>query len=129
MRKRLYIYVVLLIYLFSTGCAAALIGAGVGAGVSGVAWYKGELQETVSASVPRIHQAVVEVLKDLNIRISENRFDNLTSKVIAVLANDKEVYINTKSINSSTAKISIRVGVFGDKTHSMRIMDEIKKRL
>lgn len=124
-------YVICLLYLFSIGCSAALFGAGigVGAGIVGYTWYKGELQETVSASVPHIHQATLEGLKDLNIRIDGSRHDNLTSKVLAVLANGEEVKINTKSIKQSKSKISIRIGTFGDKKHSMLIMDVIKKHL
>ena len=117
LRKKLYIYVICLLYLFSVGCSPALFGASLGAsaGIVGYTWYKGELHETVSASVPHIHQATLKGLKDLDIRIDGSRHDNLTSKVIAVLANGEELKINTKSINPSTSKISIRIGTFGDK--------------
>jgi len=116
-----------MLYFFNSGCAALLVGAG--AGTAGAIWYKGKLQETVSASVPRVHQAIKSGLRDLNIKITEDKFDNLTAEVEGVFADDRKVSIDAESINSSTTKLTIRVGVFGDKDLSQSISDAIKKYL
>ena len=100
--------------------------AGVG---TGVAWYKGKLEETVSASVPQVYRAVKAGLRDLNITVTEDQHDNLTAEVSGVLADGKKVSIDAKSVTTSTTKLSIRVGTFGDKDFSLRIRDAIKKHL
>ncbi len=125
LKKRSYVCLLLMLYLFNLGCAALLVGAG--AGTAGAIWYKGKLQETVSAPVPRVHQAIKSGLRDLNIKITEDKFDNLTAEVKGILANDRKVSIDAESINSSSTKLSIRVGVFGDKDLSQSIIDTIKK--
>ena len=127
LKKRSYVCLLLMLYLFNSGCAALLVGAG--AGTAGAIWYKGKLQETVSASVPRVHQAIKSGLRDLNIKITEDKFDNLTAEVRGVLADDRKVSIDAESVNSSSTKLSIRVGVFGDKDLSQSISDAIKKYL
>lgn len=126
LRRNFYIDVLILLYLINSGCAAVVVGAGVG---TGVAWYKGKLEETVSASVPRVHQAVKAGLRDLNITITEDRHDTLTAEVRGELADGKRVSIDAKSVGTSTTKLSIRVGTFGDKDFSLRIRDAIKKHL
>ena len=127
LKKRLCICVLLMICLFNSGCAALLVGAG--AGTAGAIWYNGKLQETVSAPVPHVHQATRSGLRDLNIKITEDKSDNLTAEVEGVLSDDRKVSISAESINSSTTKLTIRVGVFGDKDFSQRISDAIKKYL
>lgn len=126
LRRKFYIYVLILLYFIDSGCAAVVVGAGVG---TGVAWYKGKLEETVSASVPHVHQAVKAGLRDLNIAITEDRHDTLTAEVRGELADGKKVSIDAKSVGSSTTKLTIRVGTFGDKDFSLRIRDAIKKHL
>lgn len=127
LRKRLYVHVLVMLYLLNSGCAAVVVGAGAGA--AGVIWYKGKLEETVAASVPNVHQAVKAGLKDLNITITEDRHDGLTAEVRGELADGKKVSIDAKSVGSSTTKLTIRVGTFGDKDFSLRIRDAIKKHL
>ncbi len=127
LKRRPYIYVLLVLYLFNSGCVALLVGAG--AGGAGVVWYKGKLQEIIPASVPRVHRAVKAGLRDLKINITEDRSDNLTSEVRGVLADGKKVWIDAESTTSSTTKLTIRVGYLGDKTLSLRIRDAIKRHL
>ncbi len=127
MLKKTYIYTLLVLYLFNSGCVALFAGAA--AGGAGVIWYKGKLEETIRASVPRVHQAVKAGLRDLEISITEDRFDKLSSEVKAVLADGKKVWIDAESTSSSTTKLTIRVGYLGDKMLSLRILNAIKKHL
>jgi len=127
LKRRLFIYILGLLFLFNSGCAALIVGAG--AGGAGVVYVKGKLQETISASVPQVHKATIAGLKDLKINITEERSDNLTSEVRGTLADGKKVWVDADSINSSSTKLTIRVGYLGDKTFSLRIRDAIKKHL
>lgn len=127
MKKQLCIYPLILLFFFTTGCAAILVGAA--AGGAGVVWYKGKLEQTLSATVPQVHAAVKAGLSDLNIRIKEERHDNLISKVRGELADGTKVWIDAASASASTTTITVRVGYMGDKTLSLRILDSIKKHL
>ena len=127
LKRNYFIKVLLIIYLINSGCAAVIIGAGAGA--AGVVWYKGRLQETLSFPVPRVHLAVRAGLKDLGIDVTEDRHDNLTAEVRAVLADNRKVWIDVESTGTTTTKLTIRVGALGDKTFSLRIRDAIKRHL
>ena len=129
LRKHLYMSALLLLFIFNAGCAAVLVGAGAAAGGAGVIWYKGKLEETIPASVPRVHQAVKAGLSDLKIHITEDRSDNLTVEVNGILADGKKVWIDAVSTSPTTTKLTIRVGYLGDKALSLRIRDAIKKHL
>jgi hypothetical protein len=129
-KKHICTCIIIALYLFSSGCAAFIVGAG--AGTAGIIWYKGKMEETVEASVPQVHRAIMAGLKDLNIRITEDRADNLTAKVRAVMADGRKLSIDAESISVSSTKLKIRIGLLGeigDKEFSLRIRDAIKKHL
>ncbi len=92
-------------------------------------WYKGKLEETVSAPVASVHRAVKAGLRDMKIAVIEDRFDNLTAEVRAVLADGSKVWIDAEAKTSSITRMTIRVGLFGDKEFSLRIRDAIKRNL
>jgi hypothetical protein len=125
--KRINIFALLVFYIFTTGCAALWFGAGAAGGAAGVVWHKGRLEETVPATVPQVHRAAIAAMRELRIMITEQKSDSLTSKIRGELADGKNVWIDAESTGSSTTKISIRVGILGDKDFSMRIRDSIKR--
>ena len=127
MKKQLCIYPLIVLFFFTTGCAAVLIGAA--AGGAGVVWYKGKLEQSLSATVPQVHAAVKAGLSALNISIKEERHDSLTSEVRGELADGTKIWIDAASTSASTTTITVRVGYMGDKTLSLRILDSIKKHL
>ena len=126
-KKRLCIFLILILYLFIAGCAAVVVGAGAGA--AAVTWSQGKLEETLPTTVLHLHEAIKAGLSDLNIKVTEDKFDDLMAKVRAELADGTKVWIDAESAGSSTTKISIRVGYLGDKDFSLRIRDAIKKHL
>jgi hypothetical protein len=125
--NRLLATVLFVSYIVTSGCAAVVAGAA--AGTAGVIWYKGNLQETVPYSVPAVHRAALSGLNDLDIRIVEERRDELTSEIRGLLADGTKVWIDAKSTGPNTTKITTRVGVLGDKTFSLRIRDAMKRHL
>jgi len=116
-----------MVFLLSTGCAPLVIGGGAGA--AGVVWYKGKLEDTISAPLPAVHEAFVAGLNDLKLEVLKNKSDSLEGKIEARLANNETVWINLRSLNASTTKATIRVGVFGDKEHSRRILEAARAHL
>ncbi len=128
MRKLSYICSLLIVvFMFSAGCAALVIGAG--AGGAGVVWVKGKLEEVISLPVPRVHSAVRKGLSDLKISITEDKGDSLTAEVNGLLADGTKVWIDVDTVSASASKLTIRVGYLGDKTLSLRIRDAVKKHL
>jgi hypothetical protein len=127
LKKRFCIFLILILYFFSAGCAAVVVGAGAGA--AAVTWSQGKLEETIPATVPHLHDAIKAGLSDLNIKVTEDKFDDLIAKVRAELADGTKVWIDAESTGSSMTKMTIRVGYLGDKEFSLRIRDAIKKHL
>ncbi len=127
MKKRLCIYPLIVLFFFTTGCAAILVGAA--AGGAGFIWFEGKLEETVRATVPHTHKAIKAGLNDLKIHILEDKGDELTAEVNGVLADGTKVWIDAESTGKSVTRLTIRVGYLGDRTMSLRIRDSIKKHL
>lgn len=112
--------------LVQSGCVA-VVAAGAGAGA--VAYVRGELQGTVSGSLEAAERATALALAQLQlVKISEKR-DAFVSIVTARTAEDKKVEIKLTKLANETTKVQIRVGVFGDETKSLAILDKIKADL
>jgi hypothetical protein len=128
-KKQLIMISLIGLYLLISGCAPLLVAGGAGAGAGGVIWYKGELRDTLNASVPHARLAVITSLKDLNLSILEEKKDNLVVKIKSQFADGKKIWISLESLNKTTAKIKIRVGTLGDEYRSRRILELTKKHL
>jgi ABC-type glycerol-3-phosphate transport system substrate-binding protein len=109
-----------------TGCVAVVAGA---AGAGTVAWVRGELEATLDASCEKAATAANLAIKQLQFaKISEKK-DALTAILIARTAEDKKVEIKVIKIGDQSAKVQIRVGVFGDEALSLTILDKIRTNL
>lgn len=131
MIQKIFLYVLLLgiPLLAGSGCAALLIGGGVGAGAGTVAYLKGELKSTEEASIDKTWQAAQETMKDLEFVITSKEKDTFFAKLIAYRANDKKVEMYLQKASENTTEVKIRVGVFGDESLSRIISESLKKHL
>lgn len=113
----------------SFGCTAVMVGAA--GGTAGTVYVLGKLEDTLNASVPRVHQATIAALKELDLPIMEEKVDKITGQLESEFADGKNVWIGLESIRSSTTQIQIRVGYVGegDETRSRMILEEIKRQL
>jgi len=129
MIQKIFLYVLLLgiPLLVGSGCAALLIGGGAGAGT--VAYLKGELKSTEEASIDKTWQAAQETMKDLEFVITSKEKDTFSAKLIAYRANDKKVEMYLQKASERTTEVKIRVGVFGDESLSLIILESLKKHL
>jgi hypothetical protein len=123
----IHMILMLTLLLNSGGCAALVVGAAGGA--AGAVYVMGRLQEHVNYSVPIVHEATVQGLKDLDLPVNENRGDKLTAHVESESADGANIWIDLDSVNESRTKITIRVGVMGDEVRSRRILKAITARL
>ena len=112
--------------LSSSGCIPLLVGAAAGAGV---AYVKGTLEANFERPIKTVHKASLAALKSLKIEIKEENFSQHSSRIRAEYPDGTKVSVDGDALTEHTAKIAIRVGVFGDQTKSEMILDEIKKRL
>ena len=109
-----------------TGCVAVVAGA---AGAGTVAWVRGELEATLDANYEKAATAANLAIEQLQFaKISEKK-DALTAILMARTAEDKMVEIKVIKIGDQSAKVQIRVGVFGDEALSLTILDKIKTNL
>ena len=111
------------------GCALVVLGAAGAAGGVGTAMYvKGKLQQELDAPLPRVHNATLAALKDLELPTLEAKRDKITATIRSEFADGKRVSIDIQAITNSSSKITIRVG-FGDKSRSKEILDAIHRRV
>ena len=115
--------------LGSSGCAVFLVGGGAAAGAGAVAYIRGELKSTESASMKQALEASEAALTELGLAITVREKSDLISKFTARGAADKKVEVNLKKLSDALTEISIRVGAFGEETLSRLIMDKIHSKL
>jgi len=122
------IFLALLVCLsavFMQGCAVALVGAGAGT----VAYLKGSLEAVVDEEIGDVFDATVKALKELKIPTTKTQEDALAAIVVGRTVEDKKITIKLKATENNMTKLSIKIGMFGDRAQSQLIYDKIKKRL
>jgi|GEM_PF-259341 len=115
-----------LVLAFSSGCVAVIAGAGAGAAV---AYVRGDLDATLSASFETTVRAANAALGDLKFAKVSERKDALQAILVARNAADKKIEIRVERIGENVSKLKIRVGVFGDEALSLAILEKVKANL
>lgn len=110
----------------ASGCFLLL---GAAAGVGGYAWVNGDLEKEYEESVEKLHDASVKALEKLDILVTEDKVDHLTSLVKGKFADGKGITITITAVTEKVAKLRIRVGVFGDEAKSNLIASKIERYL
>ncbi len=68
-------------------------------------------------------------MKDLDLKLSEDRSDKLTAHMKSEFADGTNVWIDMKSIAEGRTKLTVRVGVTGDESMARKIHEAIKRHL
>lgn len=110
----------------SIGCPAVLVGGAAGGGA--VAYIRGELKTTEEVSLNRSWKAVQMAMSDLEFTITDKEKDAFDARIHASGADGKVIDVALKKITPTRTEISIRVGLFGDKSLSRQILKRIKGR-
>jgi len=111
-----------------SGCLAAAAG-GAAAGAGGYAWATGKLSFTTSHSINECHNATISALQDLGITVLSDRTDNLSGRIKGETATGDPVAVDLEPQAQGITKVDVRVGFWGNHTHSVRIADAIKRHL
>ncbi len=109
------------------GCVPLVVGAAAGAG--GVAYAKGVLEKGFDKSVEALHRASVKGIKDLKLFIISDKARRHTSKVVFEFDDGQKGEITISAMTEQSAKMKIRVGIFGDEVKSQMVLNAIQKHL
>ena len=119
-------YVMILLVLLSTGCAALVVGGAAAVGT--YSYVAGQLKKTYNANLDASYQATLAGCQALGLPLQEQE-KKLSKATVRVIDGDRDVWIWLTAQSSTTTEISIRVGVLGDELASRRIHDAIAARL
>ena len=118
-----------LCFFVLTGCAAVIIGAGVGAGA--FAYINGKLIRTYESEYHAAINAGKETLEDLKIPIHEVAGDELNAVIRAQRPDGTQVTIEVEKVEHNLTEISVRTGTVGiwDRKVSTKIHELIDEKL
>jgi len=112
--------------LVQSGCVAVVAAGAAG---TGVAWYNGRMDASIDAGIDDVYRASQRALAQLEFaKISESK-SAVDAQLVSRTALDKKVEIALTKTSDRSTKVSIRVGVFGDESLSMAILDRIRASL
>jgi len=109
-----------------TGCVAVVAAGAAG---TGVAWYRGRLEANLDQNIETVFAASQKALAQLEFANISNKKSSVDAQLVSRTALDKKVEITLQKVTDRSTKVMIRVGVFGDETLSMSILDKIKAAL
>jgi outer membrane protein OmpA-like peptidoglycan-associated protein len=119
----------ILAFQLITGCAAAIIGVGVGIGAA--AYVNGELTKTYRSGYHETVQTSIDTLKKLKIPIDEKISDELKTSIKATRPDGTPIRIEIVRIEKKLTEVGVRTGSVGlwDQKVSKQIQDIIGERL
>ena len=103
--------VLLVTLLFTTGCAAVVVGAGTGAGV--YTWIKGELIRSYANDFEHTKSAVLESLAYLKMTVDEQIQENSQATIKAHQSDGSPVTVKIQTIRYDMTEVAIRSGYVG----------------
>ena len=107
----------------TSGCIVVAAGAGAGA----VAYVRGDLNATLEASLDLTVRASNRAVEKLQFaKVSETK-DAMIANIVVRNAEDKKIEIHLERASDNLTKVRIRVGVFGDESLSMAVLEKIKE--
>lgn len=116
----------LAVVTLQSGCFA-VVAAGAGAGA--VAYVRGELESSLDANFDRALRASQRTIEQLQFAKVSEKKDALVATLLARNADDKRIEIRVESEGANRARVKIRVGIIGDESLSLTILDKIKSNL
>lgn len=94
-----------------TGCAALIVGAGVGAGT--YSYIKGELIRSYQAEFDKTLQICLDILEDLNQPVIDKTTDGEKTTIKTQRKDGTDQTIDVSIIDADWTQVSVRTGVVG----------------
>lgn len=117
------------VLLLCCGCAVLLVGAAAGAGATGVAYAKGQLNAHVEADFQQVAQAVEQAFGTLNIHKVSSEVSVGETKITGRTIEDTKVVVDARKDKAGGTLLTVRVGYFGNEEYSRRIYAEMQNNL
>ncbi len=111
MLKRLYLLIVIMHLLLSTGCIALVVGAGAGAGT--FAYVDGQLNRTYQANYQTTYEVCKGILQDMNQPILEEKTDGTQTTIKSKRVDETPMTVKIRIIDPDWTEVSVRTGYIG----------------
>lgn len=115
--------------LVATGLTGCFAVVAAGAAGTGVAWYRGQLEANLDTNLDAVYAASQKALAQLEFANITHKKSSVDAQLVSRTALDKKVEITLQKVTDRSTKVIIRVGVFGDESLSISILDKIKAAL
>ena len=111
MTRKFAVLLVLSCFWLLVGCAAVVIGTGVGVGT--YTYLKGDLKRAYNAKFDQTLNACISILTDLDQPISEKTTDGEKTTIQTERKNGSPQTITVSISSVDWTEVSVRTGVFG----------------
>ena len=111
MLKRLYLLIVIMHLLLSTGCIALVVGAGAGAGT--FAYVDGQLNRTYQANYQTTYEVCKGILQDMKQPILEEKTDGTQTTIKSKRVDETPMTVKVRIIDPDWTEVSVRTGYIG----------------
>ncbi|MCC7406454.1 MAG: DUF3568 family protein [Phycisphaeraceae bacterium] len=129
MRRRTRHVVVMGLVVLAMAIPGCLVVVAGGAAAGGVAYVKGDLEAVVPGTPQQVARATDGAASDLGLATVSSEWSSVDMKYVLRTVGDKKISVKAKRESDRTSKLSIRVGIFGDKDLSQMVYDRIRARL
>jgi hypothetical protein len=122
------------IALANTGCLVAALGAAAAGGAAGYAYYKGKVLRDYPAEFEDTWTATQGALNDLALPLMSLEHGNGRGELGSRTADGPNVDVTVEALAGGPesrflTRVSVRVGVFGDRHMSEQFLDQVQFRL
>ncbi len=111
--------------LSAAGCI--WLAAGAAAGAAGAVYFQGRLTQTLGKDVAKCDAAAEKALADQKLTVLQNKVDAASAHLEAEYADNQRVWIDMESVGAGATKVTIRVGILGDKEREMALLLGIRR--
>lgn len=117
------------VLFMNQGCVALVVGAAAGAG--GFAYIKGNLEQNLDNPVKEVYNASLKALDKLKIDVYKKTLETHLGVIYGYTQGQgkKRVKITIQSLTERASNIKVRVGIFGEESKSIEILEAVKKAL
>jgi len=120
----------LLIAPLAGGCALGVLAAAGAAGAGTYAYVEGKSSQTFHGSYDQVYNSTVNAVRGLNMQVVKEQRDPVAGGGIdARTADNKDVTISFKPIDSTSTQVTVRVGKLPDEAANKRVLDRIQTTL
>lgn len=112
-----------------SGCALMLLSAGAVAGVGAYKWVEGTMEKDYPRPMQPTFQACMAAASTLGLRVAQQQYGNMESRIEAVKPPDTTVKIQLIGRPNNITTVKVRFGIMGNKDESAYFHRQVMKNL